>query len=296
MSVFNQSSDRFDIANEIRILLFLVIKSQNCTLGSGQNAGMYTATSENTLFTIQNFQIESNYIAERSGYLVSVGVGGYKIGDVKFASPNYILLPRLSWDQRLLEFLQTIKKKNKRLYRRILLAADSLFTSYYNDPNVSEDVRILSQARAFEILCELPEIGQRKFLKEWINKFCSSGNERQLTYWYETRKGQRKSKDQGSLKVIWADKFYTLRNHIIHGDSIKPAEYVFKGVHRHVDIAVLFFILSLKMIINQKFGYKVFRVGIIWKKIDDGFDKYEGFKCDEEDQIRALYNLFQDSE
>ncbi len=49
---------------------------------------------------------------------------------------------------------------------------------------------------------------------------------------------------------MWADKFYTLRNHIIHGKEIEPKDFCF-GQHRHHDLAVWFFILSVKKLLDK---------------------------------------------
>ena len=53
-----------------------------------------------------------------------------------------------------------------------------------------------------------------------------------------------------TLHAIWADRFYTLRNHIIHGEVVTDSEYVFRGEQHHPVIAPFFFVLSIQRMIN----------------------------------------------
>lgn len=282
------STSELDLVNEVRLLTFLSFLSRHNTVGRGSNAGWSMGTSENFEFVLQNFELGNPYISERAGEIVSMGIGGYKIGEKKFYAPSHVLNPQLfSLDDHLITELFRLKKcGGKKLYNRILRATDLLFESYYNSPNVSRNARVLLQISAFETLLELPQSGQRKDFKDKMTLYCNGPKEKIYKHLYETRNG--KHPETISRKAIWADEYYTLRNHIIHGDGVKPAEFIFKGKQRHFDIAVMFFILFIKKLINAKNSKRVFFDDMVWKKTNDGDDVYEGFYWEDHEIARLL--------
>lgn len=272
------TDEEFQTASEVRLVLFLSFISRHNTIGRKANAGWQMATSENFEFIIQNFQPFTEFISESTGHIINIGIGGYKIGEKKFYAPSFVIKPQIfSLDGLLISWLVKLNKSGgKKLYRRILRATDLIFESYYNNPNVSKNARVLLQIAAFEILLELPMQAQRKDFKDKIELYCNQPSEKLFTHYYESRGG--KVSERRSLKAIWADTYYTLRNHIIHGDIVKPQDFAFKGKQRHIDIAILFFILLVKKLINQKPpGKKIFYDEIEWGKEGDGDDVYEGF-------------------
>jgi hypothetical protein len=267
-----------EIAKEIRLMLFLSFISKHNTRERGANAGWYLGASENFEFVIQNFQPYTEHIAEQSGYIVPITTGGYKIGEHKFFKPSHVLEPiKFSLDGLLIKNLLRLKKRGgKKLYTRILQATDLFFESYYNNPNVSRNARVLLQIASFETLLMLPQSGQRKDFKDKVEKYCDLPKEKLYKHYYETHGG--KHPERRSRKVIWADTYYTLRNHIIHGNTVKNDDFIFMKVQRHIDIAILFFVLLIKKLINEKsLRKKIFFDEIVWTKTNDDFDKYEGF-------------------
>lgn len=274
---------------EIRLLLFLAIMSKNITIGRGANAGHYMATSENFIVTIQNFRVDEEYIGERSGTIVSINAGGYKIGEHKFYAPSYLTTPmRFNYDKRFLSILLKIRNSQKRFYSKVLRGTGLFSESYYNDHQISQNARIMLQCGGFEALLDLPDDEQRKEFKEVIKKETVDSNEKELTYWFETKRG-KKREDKGALKVIWADRFFTLRNKIIHGSKIDHSEFVFKKKQGHMHIALMFFILLIKTIINRKLRRKLFYDKITWKKVKDDLESYEGFEYDDRELEYMLY-------
>ena len=122
--------------------------------------------------------------------------------------------------------------------------------------NPGYDSRILEQSRAFEILFGLPEYHQRKTFKDKIQAYCSLKKERKR--WYSSERSKnKKEKELGTRHHMWADRFYTLRNHIIHGERIKDKEYLFFG-QIHFDISLWFFLVSIKQMINEQLGETIF--------------------------------------
>lgn len=144
--------EEIQLANEVRLILFLAFLARVNVCQRGLNAGHFMATSENFLLVMQNFDPASDHIGLSDGFLLRMREGGYKIGQLKFHAPPYVPTPfQFALDGDLISKLGYIKKKNKRLYQRILKATDLLFESYYNDPNVSLNSRILMQASTYEI-------------------------------------------------------------------------------------------------------------------------------------------------
>ena len=159
-----------DIANEIKLILFLSYLAQNNVRVQGANAGHYIATSENFLFVVQNFHTEMDYISESAGYIVHITAGGYKVGVTTFIAPPYVLKPLvLKFDNDLTATLLRLKTENTNLYARILRATDLFFQSYFNNKDVSLNARILLQVGALEVLLDLsPDNKQSRRLKEAV--------------------------------------------------------------------------------------------------------------------------------
>jgi len=190
------------------------------------------------------------------------------ISDVEFQAPRFLPSPmRFSIDEELKNQLLWLMNSRKRLFKTIINAIEIFFQSYYNSPAVSHNARILLQTQSFEILLDLKN---REDFKDKIEKYCSYPNERKYHYSYESKSGRKKG--HRTLKGIWADRFYTLRNHIIHGDVVKSKDFLFKQ-QPHFHIALLFFILCIKELINevrQTIGKnKIFYDSIKWEKWRD---------------------------
>lgn len=275
-------------ADEIRLVLFLSFLYRHNTQERGANAGWNMGTSENFEYVIQNFQPYSEYISERNGRIITITTGGYKIGEKKFFAPPFVIKPfRFSFDGRFLHHLLNLKKRGGvKLYRRILKAIDLFYESYYNNPNVSDNARVLLQVACFETLLDLPLRDGRKVFKDKIEAYCNLSKEKNYLHHYETPSGR--NPERRSRKAIWADVFYTLRNHIIHGDVVRSEDFIFKGKQQHLDIAVLFLALLIKKLINEKFKKKLFYDEITWGKTNDGPYTYEGFIYKDNDLTRLL--------
>ena len=91
-----------------------------------------------------------------------------------------------------------------------------------------------------------------------------------------------------SRKVKWADRIYSLRNKIMHGEAIKDEDYIFEGKQRHMDIGPMFFILSLKKELNRFLRREHYFDRIEWKRPEAKEKDYEGFVYDD----RKMYMYF----
>lgn len=234
--------------------------------------GGHFSTLENFEPVYQNFEVGNDHIAESTGYIINVGIGGYKINEKKFYRPSHVLISPfgLSLDKRLLSQMLRLKSNNgKRLLRRILRATELLFQAYYNNTNVSRNARILLIAAAFETLLDLDDPA-RKHFKDYIEKYCDLPGETKHRHYYYVRNKAKRDKDR-SIKVLWADSFFQLRNQIIHGDTVSETLYQFQNGNRHLDISVLFFVLLVKYLINERFSTSVkpFADQIKWEERSD---------------------------
>jgi hypothetical protein len=262
------TEEEIDTANEIKLMLFLTCLARNNVRAQGANAGHYIATSENFLFVVQNFLLESDYISESAGYIVHKTVGGYKMNERSFITPAHVLKPFVfGFNSDLSETLLKLKSEDSNLYARILRATDLFFQSYFNNTDVSLNARILLQVGALAVLLDLPNDGQqRRRLKEAVEKLTSLPNDPIETFQFE--KGNTLKSETKSIKVKWADRFYTLRSHIIHGNEIPSTEFLFAS-QRHIDIATMFFVLLIEKLLNERFGEKIFYDKIMWNTFKD---------------------------
>jgi hypothetical protein len=277
---FNQQE--IDLIKEARLILFISFLSKNNIMRVGINAGHWFASTENFNTAFQNFAIDSDHMAIRDGYIVNVMAGGYRMDKNIFYRPSNVLNPQFfSIDEDLLSNLLIIRSNKPRVFRKIIASIELLSESYYNSMLVSNNARILCQMSAFEMLLELPDIEQRKVFKNRVEAEVSHPNEKRYVHYYEVKGGINR-KERRTLKGIWADQFYTLRNHIIHGLKINTKDYIFKKTQRHFDIALLFFIFFIKAQINKSLGKLVFSQRIEWEEYTEqnagNYEKYYMFR------------------
>jgi hypothetical protein len=234
--------------NELRCALFLSCLATTVRL-HGPNAGHFAFTSENFRIITQNFTVGNERISETAGVLVQQTLLGYKITEYQFPKPSYVHIPlNFDYDKRLFNQLRWLRGRSAALYRRITRAAEVFLESYYNTPTLDVTARILLQASAFEILLDLPDSKPRRHFKDAIEQHCSTSRERK--YWYSFEVHETTAMESRTTVGIWADRFYTLRNHIIHGHIVKPAEYVFRDIQHHLIVAPMVFVLCAEQLIN----------------------------------------------
>lgn len=254
--------------HEFRHALFLSTLASNVTW-SGPNAGHYMHTAENFSLVTQNFQLAGDYLSETSGMLVTVTNMGLKLGEVEFTTPTHVPRPlQFSYETDLMKLLWRLRRRNRQLYRRILNAVSVFIESYYNTPSVDIRARVLLQATAFEVLLDLPDTGQRREFKNLVEQLCGTPGERKYRYKFEAH--SKRVAESRTLKAMWADRFYTLRNHIIHGKRIRNGEYRFRGHQHHLVIAPMFFVLAAKKLVKLALPAELPLFDRIdWERLDD---------------------------
>lgn len=281
-----------DLVKEVKLLLFLASIAKTGILDRGVNTGHHMATSENFDVLYQRFTPGQLDMATRGGFIVREWHAGYQIDEVKFYQPESTPKPMTFWsDQKLLNKMMRVRKRNKKVYNRILRATDAFMQANYNDEKLSHQARILLQTSAYEILFELNEGGQRKALKQYFRDNFVLPSDPLRTYRSERPVSSRFPKGyeierRESIKVKWADSFYSLRNKIIHGGKVPGSSYLFENHQLHFDIARLFFVLGIKKEIGKLSYIKESNDRILWKnppRPTDPFDLenwYIGFVYD----------------
>ena len=239
------TEDEYRLIRDARLILFLSFVDQNNT-GHEPNAGHSMVTSDNFDLYTQNFLLGDDHISDRAGEIISFLRGGFELGRVVFEMPGFVpahSMFRYSTD--LFHNLLDLRSKKPRVFEKVMTATELFFESYYNAPHLSKNARVLLQASAFEVLLDLPEHRQREHFKTAIGALANLPSERTYQHFSERSSG-RKAKETLTIKQIWADLFYTLRNHIIHGNSPKSREFIFKGTMRHTDVALQFFVFCVR--------------------------------------------------
>jgi hypothetical protein len=242
---------------------------------SASNIGKYShhfATSDNFMSFVQNFTTKDDFTAFRAGRIISILDGGYKIGEIRYEAPYYLLKHGSLFDTFLLEKLEVLKRLNRDSFERIIMATDAMMGGYSNADHVSYEMRILLQSRSFEILFDLPERDQRKHFRDKIKEYCQSDDEHEHDFL--TVKGDGKFRQIfGSRQMMWADRFYLLRNQIVHGSKVFKEEYFFyEDSHWH--LALLFFIVATKRIVYKELDEINFRDVIRHKSGRLVYDKW----------------------
>lgn len=289
------SDEEKAICREVQKLLFIGAISYSSVLDRGANTGHYMFTSDNFNLLQQSFELNGERNGIQTGSIVAMSAMGYKINELKFRRPDYVPTPmQFRGNSKVVADLLKMRKYQKRIYNRLMRSIDLLMQAYFNDTNHSMHSRILLLSSAYETLFNLPEgRSQRRVLKERFEEYFVLPNDVKRRYTSRRPGTPSYVWETNSIKVMWADKFYTLRNDIIHGSPLKVTDFDFRDKQRHLDIAVLFFVLGLKKIMGNTPQVKQTVDEIVWRSHDDmdGEDEeyqYEGFCYEELDSWNVI--------
>ncbi len=163
---------------DIKIILFLSVVSHCNTGNYGCNTGSRILTSDNFSLLCKPFDPKKETTASSAGKIVGVTRIGEEVGEVYYDAPRHIHAPSSGWDidQTFCDALLRLREKDKKRFRSLALATESMMNGYSNSDDISYESRILEQCRAFEILLQLPLKARKKF-KEKIEKFCDPNGE-----------------------------------------------------------------------------------------------------------------------
>jgi hypothetical protein len=278
---FRKFNDKeLGLVREVRHLLFLSCLSKNNTCKYNCNSGHKMFTADNFDIIYQNFILEGDSFSERSGEIINFSRSGYRLGNIVYQRPGFVPTPlRFEIDNDLLAHLIELKGKKPKIYGRILNATEIFFGSYYNSHYVSRNARILLQMNSFEMLLQFPKVKQREYFRRTIKNLTVHNADREYIYNVKD-KGKIIEPLRGhkyTLKEIWADQFYSLRNKIIHGQRVDDDDFIFKKSQCHYNIAVLFFILLIKKQIEKSLRNKKYNCDfeINWEKWRDDISQPE---------------------
>lgn len=262
---FNEAD--FEKIRLARLILFFACVAKTNIHKPDGNVGFSMVTAENFDLIYQRFVVGDNHISESSGAIVRMTAGGFNLGTINFQKPSFVLSPtRFELDKEAFDALLELQTKKPRVFNRVVNSIGIFFEGYHNAENVSRNARILLQMSAFEILLNLPNDGhQRKNFKDQIGFLANKSTDKTYIHKYE-RRGQSKGVERITIKQIWADSFYTLRNHIIHGETPKPQSFLFRNVQQHTDVGLLFFILCVKKQIGVRVKKFLCTDEINWEK------------------------------
>lgn len=234
--------------HELRVALFLAAMSEGTRSVFGYHSGHSAMTTENFELVFQNFQVGRDHLSLESGVLVRLTSMGYKLSRTRFARPAYVPSPApFSIDDGLLTALESRLGRHPQLVRRILRSAAIFCESYYNTPALEMSARVMLQTSAFEALLELPEFDQRKEFKTRISTLLKTPGRR--VSFLSKRSNGKKARESGSDLVFWADRFYSLRNGLAHGDRVPTTEYVFRGAQHHLLISPQVFLACIRALL-----------------------------------------------
>lgn len=245
---FQPLSDKeVELVQQARAILFLSIVSANNTKIQDGNSGHSMMTSENFDATYQNFSLDDDYISERTGAIIPFMKAGFTLQKVRFQMPSFVPTPsRYDIDRSMFAGLLQLRVKKPKVFRRVVESTHIFIEGYYNASNFSDKNRILTFMSAFEMFFALPDDNkQRMHFKSKIGEIANFDGERTYTNFHKGR-SKPNSKEAITKKVLWAEKFYRLRNRIIHGEKITYDDFLFEKKQPHVQIALIFFIQSIK--------------------------------------------------
>ncbi len=268
--------------NDARLILFISFLARNNTVTPNANYGHSMASSENFAPVHFSVVVGSQYITEHAGFAVRSWHGGIDINKNMFIRPRHVPTPRFNIEADLINALTTLRLRKKKDFRKIISAIEVFYESFYNSPEVSHNARILLQASAFEILLNTKNGKGRKEVKAYLKRVANYPDDKIISF-----KSERDGKfvtEKGTVREKWADSFFTLRNHIIHGNLPKDAEYMFGKWQRHFDIALYFFIFCIKRKIEESLKKDIFGDDVSWKTWTDDLQvppqTYTGFEYD----------------
>ena len=255
-------------ANDARLMVFISFLARNNTITRNSNTGHSMASSENFAPVHFSVVVGSQYITEYNGFVVPSWHGGIDIDKNMVVRARHVPTPRFNVEADMLNALIRLRQRKKRVFRKVVSAIEVFYESYYNSTEVSRNARILLQASAFEILLNSNSGNGREILKTFLKDNANYPDDRVLSYKSERRNGRMVS-ERGTVREKWADRFFTLRNHIIHGHVPKEKEYSFSDWQSHFDIALYFFVFCLKRKIEEHLDREIFGDDVDWKTWED---------------------------
>jgi hypothetical protein len=263
------SEKEIELVQQARAMLFLSITSANNTKIHDGNSGHSMMTSENFDVFHQNFSLDDDHFSERTGEIIQFMKAGYTLQKIRFQVPSFVPMPhRYDLDRSVLAGLHELKQAKPKVFQKIVSSTQIFMEGYYNSGHLANKARILMFMSAFEMILAIPAEQQRRHFKANIEAISNlDGETKYINYW--DGKAKPKSKEILSKKGVWAEKFYLLRNKIIHGERVTHADFLFEKKQSHINIALIFFIHSVKKQLERSLKKYTCDYEIHWERYLD---------------------------
>lgn len=240
-----------------------------------KNPGFNWCTGDNFEIIYHNFRPGVLDFGYTAGGIAPITSMGWYLGELHFPRPLHVNRHyNAKHDEDLLRALSFALKNNQRpACLAIVRSLDYFRQTYSNSTDVGRESRILLMALAFEVLLDLEN---RKDLRDKIHVLCGDPSEPTQQYQIvNTKTGAVMATEALTTKQIWAEEFYKLRDKIVHGHEVTPAEFLFNG-EPHFRIGVLFFRICVRKQLEAlgDSGYKCFDSIIIDNQ--NGFEFHPG--------------------
>ena len=209
-------SERDDIRNVINLIAYSCFH---------ENFGPLLRTAEN--FEYSFLRVPKGFMSGGSAY----SVGSLHSRNVisspelkeRFDAPGYILDPMGSNPNRTTLSILTeacADSAKRELGRRILRALDFVRLAYVNYTGVAEANRVVLLCTAFEALLLRGKSGAKaKPIGEKLDELLAPG---------EPREARKDSRGEHTKLGWWFRDFYSLRNSIVHGNTVSASEFEFQ--------------------------------------------------------------------
>jgi len=224
------------IRRAIDALIFAAITTTLKTIISTMNTSMGVPHSERFQLMTQLFKDTEPFVAVSSGGTLH----GWGLNDIHFCTPWHTGSAHYSVNDDLLAALGKLltRSRGAKQRERIFRALEWFRLAHSGNDETSDQSRIVMMATAFEILLEPADPFQKRFLMtQALHTLTDRDNLRQKTLMIG------KKKIRVNAVAVWLDRFYQLRNAIVHGSRVAPSQLMYPVTGRpwvtHLKVAAL---------------------------------------------------------
>lgn len=192
-------------------------------------------TAENFHLVIQRFNVGDDGLALQGGAIHGILAGGLKISKTTFTTEPHIYVSSMNLGLEGSVMVALAKCLNDELTNpkssALMRSLRQFLLTYSNSPELDSSARVLGMIMAFELLFGTSSRGG---FRDSIKKYADEYHPSEYDYeeaWTNGKSGKPPKKLKLTGAQIWAEEFYKLRNRIIHGDVITPADYIFRDMY-----------------------------------------------------------------
>lgn len=224
------------IRRAIDALIFVAITTTLKTIINTTNTSMGVPHSERFQLVTQVFKDTEPFVAVSSGGTLH----GWRLNDIHFCTPWHMGSALYSVNDDLLAALGKLLRRPRgaKQRERIFRALEWFRLAHSGNDETSDQSRVVMMATAFEILLEPADPFQkRRLMTQALHTLTDRDNLRQKTLKFG------KKKIRVNAVAVWLDRFYQLRNAIVHGSRVTPSQLMYPVTGRpwltHLKVAAL---------------------------------------------------------